>query len=294
MRAKTSESGPRNFLRMQKISVAESLPLRRRAILKQMHTSSDSKIHLFLGSIIILLFLFSLYLLYNQANLSAQIKNNAESPLTHVIKKVSPSVVSISTDNNTGAGTGFIISRDGYIISNKHVVANLAVKYIVTLQTGEKLPAQVLLLDNENDLAILKIEGNNFSFSSLGNSDSLQLGENVIVIGNALGQFNNSVSTGVVSGLNRSLNAKNQQTGEVVTLTGLIQTDAAINLGNSGGPMVDNNGKVIGVNVATVVGMNDVSFSIPINKVNGLFDRINAEPLIPQSLHSLLQSLKKE
>lgn len=259
-----------------------------------MHTSSDSKIHLFLGSIIILLFLFSLYLLYNQVNLSAQIKNNAESPLTHVIKKVSPSVVSISTDNNTGAGTGFIISRDGFIISNKHVVANAAVKYIVTLQTGEKLPAQVLLLDNENDLAILKIEGSNFIFSQLGNSDSLELGENVIVIGNALGQFNNSVSTGVVSGLNRSLNAKNQQTGEVVTLTGLIQTDAAINLGNSGGPMVDNNGKVMGVNVATVMGMNDVSFSIPINKVSGLMDRINAEPLIPQSLQSLLNALNKK
>lgn len=259
-----------------------------------MHTSSDSKIHLFLGSIIILLFLFSLYLLYNQANLSAQIKNNAESPLTHVIKKVSPSVVSISTDNNTGAGTGFIISRDGYIISNKHVVANLSLKYIVTLQTGEKLPAQVLLLDNENDLAILKIEGSNFSFSTLGNSDSLELGENVIVIGNALGQFNNSVSTGVVSGLNRILNAKNQQTGEVVTLTGMIQTDAAINLGNSGGPLVANNGKVMGVNVATIVGMNDVSFSIPINKVTGLLDRINAEPLIPQSLQSLLNALNKK
>jgi S1-C subfamily serine protease len=97
-----------------------------------------------------------------------------------------------------------------------------------------------------------------------------------------------------VSGLNRSLNAKNQQTGEVVTLTGLIQTDAAINLGNSGGPLVSNNGKVMGVNVATVVGMNDVSFSIPINKVSGLFERIKAEPLIPQSLHSLLGALKKD
>jgi serine protease Do len=257
-------------------------------------TPEEGKIHLFLGSIIILLFLFSLFLFYNQISLMEQIKNNAESPLTHVIKKVSPSVVSISTDNNTGAGTGFIISRDGYIISNKHVVANSAFKYFVTLQTGEKLPAQVLLLDNENDLAILKIEGNNFSFSALGNSDSLELGENVIVIGNALGQFNNSVSTGVVSGLNRSLNAKNQQTGEVVTLTGLIQTDAAINLGNSGGPLVSNNGKVMGVNVATVVGMNDVSFSIPINKVSGLFERIKAEPLIPQSLHSLLGALKKD
>ena len=223
-----------------------------------------------------------------------QVKNNAESPMTHVIKKVSPSVVSISADNNTGAGTGFIISRDGYIISNKHVVANLAMNYNVTLQTGEKLPAKILLLDNENDLAILKIEGSNFTFSALGNSDSLKLGENVIVIGNALGQFNNSVSTGVVSGLNRSLNAKNQQTGEVITLTGMIQTDAAINLGNSGGPLVSNSGKVMGVNVATMVGMNDVSFSIPINKVNGLLDRIKAEPLIPQNLQSLLNALRSK
>ena len=261
---------------------------------RHMHIQSDEKIHLFLGSIIILLFLFSLFLLYNQVNLMKQVKNNAESPMTHVIKKVSPSVVSISADNNTGAGTGFIISRDGYIISNKHVVTNLAINYSVTLQTGEKLPAKILLLDNENDLAILKIEGSNFTFSALGNSDSLKLGENIIVIGNALGQFNNSVSTGVVSGLNRSLSAKNQQTGEVVNLTGLIQTDAAINLGNSGGPMVDNNGKVMGVNVATVMGMNDVSFSIPINKVNGLLDRIKAEPLIPQNLQSLLNALRSK
>ena len=259
-----------------------------------MHTQSDKKIHLFLGSIIILLFLFSLFLLYNQVNLMEQVKNNAESPLTHIIKKVSPSVVSITTEQNTGAGTGFIISRDGYIISNRHVAADFNAKYIVTLQTGDKYPTKVLLLDNENDLAILKIEGSNFTYSALGNSDSLELGENVIVIGNALGQFNNSVSTGVVSGLNRSLNAKNQQTGEVVTLTGMIQTDAAVNLGNSGGPMVANNGKVMGVNVATVIGMNDVSFSIPINKVNGLLDRINAAPLIPQSLQSLLNALRSK
>lgn len=257
-----------------------------------MHTQSDEKIHLLLGSIIILLFLFSLFLLYNQVNLKDQLQN-VDTPLTHVIKKVSPSVVSITTEQNTGAGTGFIISKDGYVISNKHVVSDLTAKFIVTLQTGEKFPAKVLLLDNENDLAILKIDGDNFTYSSLGNSDNLELGENVIVIGNALGQFNNSVSLGIVSGLNRSLNAKNQITGEIVSLTGMIQTDAAINLGNSGGPLVGSDGKVMGVNVATMVGMNSVSFSIPINKVNGLLDRINAEPLIPQSLQSLLRALKK-
>lgn len=259
-----------------------------------MHTSSDGKIHIFLGAIIILLFIFCLYILYNQVNLNEQVKDNTKSPLTNIIKKVSPSVVSISNNQNIEAGTGFIISKDGYIISNRHVVANLALNYIVTLQNGEKLPAQVLILDNENDLAILKIKGDNFTYSSLGNSDSLELGENVIVIGNALGQFNNSVSTGVVSGLNRSVGAKNQQTGEVVALTGMIQTDAAINLGNSGGPLIADNGKVMGVNVATIVGMNNVSFSIPINKVNGLLDRINAQPLIPQTLQSLLRALRKE
>ena len=166
-----------------------------------------------------------------------------------------------------GAGSGFIITSNGYILTNKHVVSDSAASYTVLLSTGKQETAKVVYRDPTNDIAVIKIDGTNFPTVSLGSSESMELGETVIAIGNALGQYNNSVSMGIISGLNRTIEASDQSTGASETLNGVIQTDAAINPGNSGGPLVDLSGNVIGINVATVQGSNNISFSIPINIV---------------------------
>ena len=166
-----------------------------------------------------------------------------------------------------GAGTGFVISADGYILTNKHVVSDDQSSYTVLLGNGKQLFAKVIYRDPNNDLAIVKIDGSNYSPVSLGDSGSLKLGQTVFAVGNALGQYNNSVSVGVISGLNRSIQAGDAQNGSTEQLSGVIQTDAAINPGNSGGPLSDLNGNVVGINVATVQGSNNISFSIPINQV---------------------------
>ena len=169
-----------------------------------------------------------------------------------------------------GAGTGFLITSDGYILTNKHVVANANANYTVLLSNGKQETAQVIYRDPNNDLAVIKIAGSGFKPVSFGDSSSLQLGQTVIAIGNALGQYSNSVSLGVVSGLNRTIQASDSATGTAETLTGVIQTDAAINPGNSGGPLINLNGNVVGINVATVQGSNNIGFSIPINAVKGV------------------------
>ncbi len=161
-----------------------------------------------------------------------------------------------------GAGSGFIISSDGYIITNKHVVADDKASYTVLLSNGKKQTAQVVYKDSTNDIAIIKISGINYPSVKFGNSKSLQLGQTVVAIGNALGEYNNSVSMGIISGLDRTIKAASSD-GSTETLIGVIQTDAAINPGNSGGPLLDLGGNVIGINVATVQGSNNVSFSIP-------------------------------
>ncbi len=168
-----------------------------------------------------------------------------------------------------GAGTGFIITSDGYILTNKHVVDTPNASYTVLLSNGKQLTAQVIYQDPQNDIAIIKIAGTGYPTVTLGDSGSLKLGDTVIAIGNALGQYNNSVSVGVISGLNRTIQPSDEN-GTTETLTGVIQTDAAINPGNSGGPLLDLNGNVMGINVATVQGSNNIGFSIPINQVKSI------------------------
>jgi len=163
-----------------------------------------------------------------------------------------------------GAGSGFIISSDGYIITNKHVVADTKASYTVLLSNGKQQTAQIIYKDPANDIAIIKIAGANHQPVTFGNSKNLQLGQTVIAIGNALGEYNNTVSMGIISGLNRNIQATNSN-GSSEILNGVIQTDAAINPGNSGGPLLDLNGNVVGINVATVQGSSNISFSIPEN-----------------------------
>lgn len=163
-----------------------------------------------------------------------------------------------------GGGTGFIVSEDGLILTNKHVVSTEGADYTVLTNDGDKYEAEVLARDPGQDLAVLKIKGHEFPVLQFGNSDGLEIGQTVIAIGNALGEFRNTVSVGVISGLGRTVTASGG--GLVETLTDIIQTDAAINKGNSGGPLLNLKGEVIGVNTAVALDAENIGFAIPINK----------------------------
>lgn len=166
-----------------------------------------------------------------------------------------------------GGGTGFIISQDGMILTNKHVVLEQEAEYTVFTNDGKKFSAKVLARDPVQDLAVLKIEqagSQSFPTAKLGDSEKLQIGQTVIAIGNALGEFRNTVSVGVISGLGRTITASGG--GLIETLEDVIQTDAAINKGNSGGPLLNLKGEVIGVNTAMALEAQNIGFAIPINK----------------------------
>ncbi len=163
-----------------------------------------------------------------------------------------------------GGGTAFFVSEDGILLTNAHVVSDKSADYTVLTNDGKKYPAKVLARDTIRDLAILKVEGGPFPTLKLGDSDKLQIGQTVIAIGNALGEFRNTVSVGVISGLGRKVTASGG--GVIETLEDVIQTDAAINRGNSGGPLLNLKGEVIGVNFATAVGAENIGFAIPINQ----------------------------
>jgi len=164
-----------------------------------------------------------------------------------------------------GGGSGFIVSPDGYIVTSNHVVAERDADYTVIYEPNKTYPAKVISRDPINDVAILKINIKNFPFLELGDSDKIELAETVIAVGNALGEFHDTVSTGVISGLSRYITAFSGLSRQAEMLRGLIQTDAAINPGNSGGPLVNIEGKVIGINTAVVMGAQNIGFAIPIN-----------------------------
>ncbi len=168
-----------------------------------------------------------------------------------------------------GGGSGFFVSSNGLIVTNKHVVDQLGVDYTVYTNDGKKHTAKVIAKDPILDVALIKIDGSDYPPLSFGNSDNLQVGQSVIAIGNALGEFRNSVSVGVVSGLTRSITAGDTTGGGTETLDHVIQTDAAINPGNSGGPLLDLSGRVIGINVAIAQGSQNVGFALPVNSIEG-------------------------
>lgn len=165
-----------------------------------------------------------------------------------------------------GGGSGFIISSDGLILTNKHVVSDTSASYTVITNDGKKYDAKVLARDPSQDFAVVKINATGLPTVTLGDSDGLELGQTAIAIGNALGQFSNTVSVGVVSGLERTVTASDEANGEEETIQGVIQTDAAINPGNSGGPLLNLQGQVIGINTAVASGAQSIGFAIPINR----------------------------
>lgn len=172
-----------------------------------------------------------------------------------------------------GGGSGFIVSADGYIVTNKHVVADQKAEYTVFIgENKTKYPAKVISVDPVNDIAIIKIEAKDLPYLEFADSDVLDVGQTAIAIGNPLLEFTNSVSVGVVSGLSRSIRA-GDGAGQSEQLEGVIQTDAAINPGNSGGPLLNLQGKVIGVNVA-VASANNIGFSLPSNLVKNAVDSV--------------------
>ncbi|HLD70868.1 MAG TPA: trypsin-like peptidase domain-containing protein [Negativicutes bacterium] len=204
-----------------------------------------------------------------------------EEAIIETVASASPSVVSIVISKNlpvyelefigikyqeVGSGSGFIVSEDGLIVTNKHVVSDKKADYTVFTQDGKKYAAKVVALDPVQDLAIIKVESDvKFPAITLGDSNGIKIGQGAIAIGNALGEFSNTVSVGVVSGLGRTVSASSQTGSFSETLENIIQTDAAINAGNSGGPLLNLRGEVIGVNTAMAQGAQSIGFAIPIN-----------------------------
>ncbi|PIZ27984.1 hypothetical protein COY43_02985, partial [Candidatus Berkelbacteria bacterium CG_4_10_14_0_8_um_filter_35_9_33_8] len=207
------------------------------------------------------------------------------SAIIDATKKVSDAVVSISTTNNItdffgqtyqqkGGGTGFIITSDGIIATNKHVVSEENADYTIITADGKSYKPKILAKDISSDLAVLKIEANGLPVVDLGDSSKLEVGQWVVAIGNALGEFDNTVTVGVISAKERQIKASSSPSGATEQLTGLLQTDAAINPGNSGGPLVNMAGQVIGVNTAIVGNAQNIGFAIPINSVKKTIDQV--------------------
>jgi len=178
-----------------------------------------------------------------------------------------------TTKQEIGGGTGFIITKDGFIVTNKHVIVDPEAEYTVLMNDEKKYAAKVLAQDPINDIAVLKVEASDLPTVELGDSLNLKVGQTVIAIGNALGEFRNTVSTGVISGLARSVMAGGAGIGSE-QLINVIQTDASINPGNSGGPLLNIAGQVIGINTAMAQGAQNIGFAIPINEVKNTIDSI--------------------
>lgn len=172
-----------------------------------------------------------------------------------------------------GGGSGFFITKDGMIITNKHVVSDLNAEYTVVTNDGKEYQAEIVSRHPILDVAIIKVKGDGFSFLEFSDSDALKVGQTTVAIGNPLGEFANSVSRGIVSGLKRNITAGSGR-GDSERLTDIIQTDAAINPGNSGGPLLNIDGKVIGVNVAVAQGAENIGFALPSNQVDKFIKQI--------------------
>lgn len=164
-----------------------------------------------------------------------------------------------------GGGSGFIVHPDGMILTNKHVVFDTEAEYTVITTDGQEYPARVVARDPITDIAVVKIEATGLPTVQLGNSKKVELGQTVLAIGNALGMFRNSVSRGIISGMARSISAALGTGGEMEFLRGMMQTDVAINQGNSGGPLINMDGEAIGINTAIIYGAQNIGFAIPIN-----------------------------
>jgi serine protease Do len=179
-----------------------------------------------------------------------------------------------SQKREVGGGTGFVIGEDGLILTNRHVVEDEKADYSVVFNDGEKYEAVVLGRDMVRDIAVLKIEASDLSVVELADSEEIEIGQTVIAIGNALSEYRNTVTRGVISGIDRRVVAGSSRIGSSV-IDGAIQTDAAINPGNSGGPLLNLAGQVVGINTAVNFGGNSIGFAIPINQAKSVIESVN-------------------
>lgn len=176
------------------------------------------------------------------------------------------SLFDVSLAEKWGMGTGIIVSDDGYILTNQHLARKVGGKVIVNLENGESLQGKVLWTEENIDLAIVKINKEDLEFAKLGDSDEIRIGDDVMAIGNPLGvEFQRTTTSGIVSGVNRTLTF--EENGETIFMEDLIQTDASINSGNSGGPLINSSGEVIGVNTVKITSAEGIGFAVPINIV---------------------------
>ena len=199
--------------------------------------------------------------------------SEADGDITQVVAAARASVVTITADGATsngpfqvptrGVGSGVILTSDGYVLTNRHVVED-ARTLTVALSDGTELPARIVRISDDTDLALIKVAGTGLSAAAIGSSDTLDVGQTAIAIGSPLGSYTETVTRGIVSGLDREITVTDGSTGRRMTLRGLIQTDAAINPGNSGGPLLDAGGSVVGINTAIAADAEGLGFAIPI------------------------------
>jgi serine protease Do len=208
-----------------------------------------------------------------------QVTLSQSDAIVRVANLVKPSVVTITSSGaagfspfsvpSTGVGSGFVVSASGLILTNNHVVTG-ATSLTVTLDDGRQLTATVVSTDPTHDLAIVKVDATGLTAVTLGDSSSAQVGQLAIAIGSPLGTFTDSVTQGIISGLNRTITVTDESTRSQQDLSGLIQTDAAVNPGNSGGPLLDASGSVVGIITASSSNAQDIGFAIPINQAKAM------------------------
>ena len=208
----------------------------------------------------------------------------ANQPIVQIAAAASPAVVTITSSGSsngfgrgtgTSIGSGMIVTADGYILTNRHVVASGGT-LTVQLPDGRQFPGTVVGTDPTHDVAVVKIAATGLPTVTLGDSDKLEVGQLAVAIGDPLGTFAGTVTTGIVSGTGREIDVQDVVTGRPVHLTGLIQTDAAINEGNSGGPLLNAAGQVIGINTATDSSAEGIGFAVPINTAVALLTQAEA------------------
>ncbi len=217
----------------------------------------------------------------NQATVDRNGQQFENAAISDVVEKVAPSVVSIVTSSVNllnysydSAGTGVILSSDGYILTNKHVVSKATQLTVITSDGESYDDVKIVFEDPFNDLAFLKVSNPKaFQPIEIGDSKTVKVGQEVIAIGNSLGQYQNTVTRGIISGTSRSISAySDNQTLE--TLTDMLQTDAAINPGNSGGPLVNAGGQLIAINTAIAEDADGMGFAIPISAAKGVIKQL--------------------
>ena len=229
------------------------------------------------------------------AELTSITNKTEEKDISTLIENVNNAVVGISRiadkgttiflqdgASNLGLGTGFIVSNDGYIVTNQHVSGEKNSTCYVTLESGKTYKASVVWADVDLDLSIIKINVNNLDYLILGDSDKIKIAEQVYAIGNPIGfEFQRTVTSGIISGLNRTI--KIEEDGKTSYMEDLIQTDATINPGNSGGPLINKNGEVLGINSVKITSAEGIGFAIPINIIKPIIEQLvsNGEYITP-------------